>query len=130
MMLPEGDEDDDKEEEDGDDDNDNIQEETPKDEENEGEEDNEDDTQFINTDPVPPKCWTQSQQAQQDEHEYSLVKEILSDEEKQQKSQMEESALPSNDQPSSQGKGGEPVSKEAGLQDHGNEYKSAVQGGH
>ena len=52
-------------------------------------EDNEDDIQFDDTDPVPPKCWTQSQQAQQDEQESSLVKEILSDDEKQQKSQME-----------------------------------------
>ena len=88
--------------------------ETPKDE---GEEDNEDDAQFVDTDPVPPKCWTGSQQAQQDKQESSLVKEILSDDEKQQKSQMEaqkaskESASPSNGQLSSQGEGSEPVPK-------------------
>ena len=40
---------------------------TPKDEGNEEEEDNEDNAQFVDTDPTPPKCWTQSQLAQQDE---------------------------------------------------------------
>ena len=45
--------------------------------------------QFVDTDPVSPKHWTRSQQAQQDEQESSLVKEILSDDEKQQKSWME-----------------------------------------
>ena len=81
-----------EEEENDDDNNDDTQGETPKDEDNEdseGEEDDEDDAQFIDTDPVLPKCWTQSQQAQQDEQESSLVKEILSDDEKQQKSWME-----------------------------------------
>ena len=106
-------------EEDDDDNNDDIQGETAKDEDNEedceGEEDDEDDAQFINTDPVPPKHWTQRQQAQQDKQESSLVKEILSDDEKQQKSWMEahkaskESASPSKGQPSSQGEGSGPV---------------------
>ena len=120
------------EEEEDDDNNDDIQGETPKDEDNKGEEDDEDDTQFVDTDPVPPKHWTRSQQAQQDEQESSLVKEILSDDEKQQKSRMEvqktskESASPSDSQPSSQGEGNEPVPKEADLQDPGNEDKSAV----
>ena len=122
----------DEEEEDDDGDNDVIQGETPKDEDNEEEEDNEDDAQFVNTDPIPPKCWTWSQQAQQDEQESSSVKEILSDDEKQQKSRMEvqrtskESAFPSDGQPSSQGEGNEPVPKEADLQDPGNEDESAV----
>ena len=133
--VPKGDEDDDykedEEEEDDDVNNDNIQGETPKDEDNE-EEDNEDYTQFVNTNPVLPKHWTWSQQAQQDEQESSLVKEILSDDEKQQKSEMEakrtskESASPSDGQPSSQGEGNEPVPEEADLQDPGNEDKSAV----
>ena len=134
--VPERDEDDnykeDEEKEDDDDDNDVIQGEIPKDEDNEEEEDDEDDAQFVNTNPVPPKHWTQSQQAQQDEQESSLVKEILSDDEKQQKSWMEvqrtskESASPSDSQPSSQGEGNEPVPKEADLQDPGNEDESAV----
>ena len=111
--VPEGDKDDDykedKEEEDDDVNNDNIQGETPKDEDNKEEEEDEDDAQFVDTNPVLPKHWTQSQQAQQDKQESSLVKEILSDDEKQQKSWMEvqrtskESASPSNGQPSSQG---------------------------
>ena len=46
----------------------------------------EDDTKVIDADPILSKCWTQSQQAQQDEKESSLVKEILSDDKKQQKS--------------------------------------------
>ena len=90
--VPERDEDDDnregEEEEEDDDNNDDTQVETPKDEDdkdNEGEDDDEDDAQFVNTDPVPPKHWTWSQQAQQDKQESSLVKEILSDDEKQQK---------------------------------------------
>ena len=109
--VPERDKDDDykedEEEEDDDDNYDDIQGETPKDEDNEGVEDDEDDAKFVNTNPIPPKCWTQSQQAQQDEQESSLVKEILSDDEKQQKSWMEaqktskEFASPSDGQPSS-----------------------------
>ena len=109
---------------------------TPKYEDNEedgeGEEDDEHDAQFVDTDPVPPKCWTWSQQAQQDEQESSLVKEILCDDEKQQKSWMEmqkaskESASPSEGQPSFQGNGNGPVSGKADLQDPGNEDKSAV----
>ena len=82
--VPEKGEDDDyekdEEEEDDDGDNDIIWGETPKDEDNEEEED---DAQFVDTDPIPPKCWTESQQAQQDEQESSLVTEILSDDEKQ-----------------------------------------------
>ena len=134
--VPERDEDDDnregEEEEDDDENNDETKGETPKDEDDEGEEDNEDDAQFIDTDPVPPKHWTQSQQAQQDKQESSLVKEILSDDEKQQKSWMEaqkaskESASPYEGQPSSQGEGSRPVPEEADLQDPENEDKSAV----
>ena len=71
-------------------------------------------------------------QAQQDEQESSLVKEILSDDEKQQKSQMEaqrtskELASPSDGQPCAQGEGNEPVPEEADLKDPGNEDESAV----
>ena len=60
------------------------------------------------------------------------MKEILSDDGKQQKSRKEvqktskESASPSDGQPSSQGEGNEPVPEEADLQDPGNEDKSAV----
>ena len=96
---------------------------TPKDEDNEEEEEDEDNAQFVNINPVPPKCWTQSQQAQQDEQESSLVTEILSDDERQQKSQMgaqkasKELASPSDSQPSSQGEGNKPVPKETDLQD-------------
>ena len=118
-----------KEEKEEDEDNNNgvIRGDTPKDEDNEEEEDDEDDAQFVDNDPVPPKCWTRSQQAQQDEQESSLVTEILSDDEKQRKSWVEvqkvskESASPSNGQPSSQGKGNEPVPEKADLQDPGNE---------
>ena len=105
---------------------------TPKDEGNEEEEDNEDDAQFVDTDPAPPKCWTRSQQAQQDEQESSLVIEILSDDEKQQRSRVEvqtaskRSAPPSDSRPSSQGEGDDPVPKEADLQDPGNEDESVV----
>ena len=94
--------------------------------------DDEDDAQFVDNDPIPPKHWTQSQQAQQDEQETSLVTEILSDDEKQWKSWVEaqkafkESASPSDGQPSSQGKGNEPVPKEADLQDPGNEDESVM----
>ena len=126
----------DEEEEDYDDDNDNTLGETPKDEGNEEdgeeEEDDEYDAQFIDTDPILPKHWTQSQQAQQDEQESSLVKEILSDDEKQQKSWMEaqkaskELASPSEGQPSSQGKGSGLIPGESDLQDPGNEDESAV----
>ena len=132
-VLERGEDDDyeeDEEEGDEDDNNDVMQGETPKDEDN-GEED-EDDAQFVDTDPFPPKCWTQSQQAQQDEQESSLVTEILSDNKKQQKSRMEaqraskESAPPSDDQPSSQSEGNEPVSKEADLHNLGNKDESAV----
>ena len=135
--VPERDEDDDnregEEEGDDDDNNDDAQGETPKDEDDEGEDDDEDDAQFIDTDPVPPKHWTRSQQAQQDKQESSLVKEILSDDEKQQKSWMEaqkaskESASPSDGQPSSQGEVSEPVPEEADLQDPGNKDELAVQ---
>ena len=131
--VPEKGEDDDyekdEEEEDDDGNNDVIRGETPKDEDNE---EDEDDAQFVDTDPVPPKCWTRSQQAQQDDQESSLVTEMLSDDEKQQKSWMEvqraskESASPSDGQPSSQGEGNKPVPKEADLQDPGNEDESDV----
>ena len=125
----------DEEEEDEDNDNDVIWGETPKDEDNEEEDDDEDDAQFVKTDPIPPKHWTQSQQAQQDEQESSLVTEILSDDEKQQKSQMEaqraskELATPSDGQSGSQGGGNEPVPEEADLQDPGKEDESAVKEG-
>ena len=138
--VPERDEDDDngegEGEEDYDGDNDNTLGETPKDEDDEEdseqEEDDEDDAQFIDTDPVLPKHWTWSQQAQQDKQESSLVKEILSDDKKQQKSQMEvqkaskESASPSEGQLSSQGEGSGLITGESDLQDPGNEDKSAV----
>ena len=61
-----------EEEEDEDNDNDVIRGDTPKDEE-----EDEDDAQFVDNDPFPSKCWTRSQQAQQDEQESSLVTEIL-----------------------------------------------------
>ena len=60
------------------------------------------------------------------------MKEILSDDEKQQKSRMEaqkaskELASPSEGQSSSQGEGSGPVLGEADLQDPGNEDKSVV----
>ena len=134
--VPERGEDDDYEEDeekgDEDDDNDVIQGETLKYEGNGEEDDDEDDAQFVDTDPFPPKHWTRSKQAQQDEKKSSLVMEILSDNKKQQKSPMEvqraskESAPPSDDQPSSQGEGNEPVSKEVDLHGPGNEDESAV----
>ena len=105
---------------------------TPKDEDNEEEEDDEEDAQFVDIDPVPPKHWTWSQQAQQDEQESSLVTEILSDDEKQQKSHVEaqtaskRSAPPSDSQLSSQGEGNKPFPREADLQDPRNEDKSAM----
>ena len=60
------------------------------------------------------------------------MKEILSDDEKQQKSRMEaqkaskESASPSEDQPSSQGEGSGPVPGKPDLQDPGNKDGSAA----
>ena len=122
------DDNDEKDGEEGNEDYDDCDEDTYKDEDNEEEEDDEDDAQFVNTDPVPPKHWTWSQQAQQDEQESSLVTEILSDDERQQKSWMEvqkkvqkkaskESASPSDGQPSSQGEGNEPIPEETDLQD-------------
>ena len=105
---------------------------TPKDKGNKEEEDDEDDAQFVDTDPAPPKHWTQSQQAQQDQQESSLIIEILSDDEKQQRSRVEvqaaskRSAPPSNSQPSSQGEGDDPIPEEADLQDPGNEDESVV----
>ena len=105
---------------------------TPKDEGNKEEEDDEDDAQFVDTDPALPKHWTRSQQAQQDEQESSLVKEILSDDEKQQRSCVEaqaaskRSAPPSDSQPGSQGEGDNPVPEEVDLQDPGNKDKSVV----
>ena len=130
--VPEKDKDGGNGEGEGEEDYDDTPGETPKDEYDGEEEDDEDDAQFIDTDPVPPKHWTQSQQAQKDKQESSLVKEILSDDEKQQKSQMEvqeiskESASPSEGQPSSQSEGSGPVPGELDLQDLGNEDKSAV----
>ena len=121
-----------EEEEDEDNDNDVIRGDTPKDGDNKEEDDDEDDAQFVDNNPVPPKCWTRSQQAQQDEQESSLVTEILSDDEKQRKSWVEvqevskESASPSDGQPSSQGKGNKPVPEEADLQDPGNEDESVM----
>ena len=127
--VPERDEDDNNWEGEGEEDNDDTPGETPKDE-YDGED--EDDAQFIDTNPVPSKHWTQSQQAQQDKQESSLVKEILSDDEKQQKSWMEaqkaskESASPSDGQPSSQGEGSGSVSGELDHQDQENKDESAV----
>ena len=60
------------------------------------------------------------------------MKEILSDDKKQQKSRMgaqktsKELASPSDGQPSSQGEGNEPVPEEADLQDPGNKDMLAV----
>ena len=86
--VEEKDEDNDGEGGEGDEDDDNTPEDTPKDNAKEGEDEDEE-IQVIETDPVPSKCWTRSQKAQQDEKESSLVKEILSDNEKLQKSQEE-----------------------------------------
>ena len=130
--VPERDEDDDNWEGEGEEDNDNTPGEIPEDEYDGEEEDNEDDAQFIDTNPVPSKHWTWSQQAQQDEQESSLVKEILSDDKKQQKSQMEvqkaskEWASPSKGQLSSQGEGSSSVSGDPDLQDLESEDKLAV----
>ena len=102
---------------------------TPKDE---GNEEEADDAQFVDTDPTPPKRWTRSQQAQQDEQESSLVIEILSNDKKQQRSCVEaqaaskRSAPPSNSRPSSQGEGDDPVPEEVDLQDPGNKDESVV----
>ena len=58
--------------------------------------------------------------------------EILSDDEKQQRSHVEaqtaskRSAPPSDSQPSSQGEGDDPVPEEADLQDPGNEDESVM----
>ena len=132
--VPERDKDDDNGEGEGeeDNDNDNTPGETPKDEDDGEEEDDEDDAQFINTNPVPPKCWTRSQQAQQDKQESSLVKKMLSDDKKQQKSRMEvqtaskESASPSEGQLSSQGEESSSISGESDLPDPVNKNKPAV----
>ena len=130
--VPERDEDDDNCDGEEKEDNDNTSGETPKDEDDGEEEDNEDDAQFIDTNPVPSKHWTRSQQAQQDKQESSLVKEILSDDEKQQKSRMEvqkaskESASPSEGQLSSQGEGSGSVPGEPDHKDLENENEPAV----
>ena len=93
-------------------DDDNTPEDTPRDKVKEGEEED-DDIRVIDADPTPSKHFTWSQQAQQDEKESSLVKEILADDEKLQRSQMEvekaskEKALTSSfsNQQSSRGRG-------------------------
>ena len=105
---------------------------TPKDEGNEEDDDDEDDTQFVDTNPAPSKHWTRSQRVQQDEQESFLVIEILSDDEKQQRSCVEvqaaskSSAPPLDSRPSSQGEGDDPFPEEADLQDPGNEDESVV----
>ena len=117
--VEEKDKDNNGEEGENDEDDDNTPEDTPRDNVKEGE-DKDDEIQVIETDPVPSKHWTQSQQAQQDEKESSLVKEILSDDEKLQKSREEVekaskekvSAPSSSDQQSSLGEGSGSVSKE------------------
>ena len=125
--VQERDEDDDNGDGEGEEDNDDTPGETHKDEYEEEKDDDDDDTQFINTNPIPSKHWTQSQQAQQDKKESSLVKEILSDDEKQQKSWMEvqkaskESASPFEGQLGSQGEGSGSISGESDLQDPVNE---------
>ena len=86
--VEEKDEDNDGDEGEGEEDDNNTMEDTPKDNAEEGE-DKDEVIQVIETDPVTSKHWTQSQQAQQDEKESSLVKEILSDDEKLQKSREE-----------------------------------------
>ena len=80
-------------------------------------------------DPVPSKHWTWSQQAQQDEKESSLVKEILSDDEKllksweeAEKASKEKASAPStSNQQSSLEEGSGSVSKEFDLQEPGKE---------
>ena len=80
-------------------------------------------------DPVPSKHWTWSQQAQQDEKESSLVKEILSDDEKllksweeAEKASKEKASAPStSDQQSSLGEGSGSVSEEFDHQEPGKE---------
>ena len=61
--VPERDEDDDNWDGEGEEDNDNTPGETPKDEDRGKEKDNKDDAHFIDTNPVPSKHWTWSQQA-------------------------------------------------------------------
>ena len=127
--VPERDKDGDNWEGEGEEDNDNTPGETPQDKDD-GED--EEDAQFIDNNPVPSRHWTGSQQAQQDEQESSFVKEILSDDEKQQKSRMEaqkaskESASPSKGQPSSQSEGSGSVPGEPDHQDLENENEAAV----
>ena len=77
----EDDEDEDVNEENGD----NAPEDTP---ENKLLEDN-DIIQVVDDSLVPSRHWTRSQQAQQKEKEFSLVEDILSDDDKHPKSQME-----------------------------------------
>ena len=83
--VEEKDEDNNGEEGEGYEDDNNLPEDTPKDDAEEGEDEDED-IQVIESEPASSKFWTRSQQAQQDEQESSLVKEILSDDEKLQKS--------------------------------------------
>ena len=126
--VDEKDEDNKDEEGEGGKDDDNPLEDTPKDDAEEGEDEDEE-IQVIESEPVPSKHWTQSQQAQQDEKESSLVKEILSDDEKLQKSQEEVekaskekvSAPSTSDQQDSLGEGSGSVSGELDHQEPGKE---------
>ena len=126
--VEEKDEDNDGEEGEGDKDDDNTPEDTPKDNAEEGE-DKDEEIQVIETNPVSSKCWTRSQQAQQDEKESSLVKEILSDDKKLQKSQEETekaskekaSAPSTSNQQNLLGEGSGSVSEELHHQDPGKE---------
>ena len=109
-------------------DDDNLPEDTPKDDAEEGE-DKDKDIRVIESKPAPSKHWTWSQQAQQDEQESSLVKEILSDDEKLQKSweevekaSKEKVSTPStSDQQDSLGEGSGSVSGELDHQEPGKE---------
>ena len=126
--VEEKDEDNNGEEGEGDEDDNNPPEDTPKDDVEEGEDEDEE-IQVIESDPVPSKCWTWSQQAQQDEKESSLVKEILFDDEKLQKSweeaekaSKEKASAPStSDQQDSLGEGSGSVSRELDHQEPGKE---------
>ena len=126
--MEEKDEDNKGEEGEGGEDDDNPPEDTPKDDAKEGEDENEK-IQVIESEPVPSKCWTRSQQAQQDEKESSLVKEILSDDKKLQKSREEvekaskekASAPSTSDQQDSLGEGSDSVSGELDHQEPGKE---------
>ena len=126
--VEEKDEDNNGEKGEGYEDDDSLLEDIPKDNAEEGEDEDED-IQVTESKPAPSKHWTQSQQAQQDEQESSLVREILSDDEKLQKSQEEAekaskekaSAPSTSDQQDPLGEGSGSVSGELDHQEPGKE---------